>query len=365
MKINHIFQSNIVTKNQHTDYLVGVDLLANLHRIQEIRGKNYSSFLLLTDTKIDKLFGNKVKNSLKKLDKRVINSVIPPGEKLKDIRHLPGIVRPFFKSGFDRKACLMALGGGVISDIAGLVSALLLRGIDLIILPTTLLAQIDASIGGKNGVNLEIDKKYILKNMLGTFNLPSAVITDTEILDSLPRTEILNGLGEMSKYWTGWAIPTDADLISVSQGNAGGNLTGIIKACQQIKIDIISRDPFEKKGIRQKLNLGHTIGHAIESASNGSLPHGFCVAIGLIACARISVVKGFLDMKEYLKITNLLKSVGLPQTAGNIDPEKVKSALKMDKKGNNFVLLKSIGRIVTGIPVENKIIDSVIKEIIL
>lgn len=202
MTIAHQLKTRFNLTQLQTDCIVGTDLLANLHKIPAVGKKNFSAFLILTDKTVFNLYGKLVSDSLSKLNKKVIFSVIKTGEKQKNIRALPGMVKPFFDQGFDRNACLVALGGGVITDIGGFLASILLRGIELINIPTTLVGQIDAAIGGKNGVNF-LSKSCMYKNMIGTFKQPSLVISDVDTLTTLPKKEILTSLGEIVKYWIG------------------------------------------------------------------------------------------------------------------------------------------------------------------
>lgn len=381
-----IVKSNIHLPVQSTDYITGSDLLANLHLLDQLKNNNYSSFLLLTDNNIFNLYGERVITSLKKLNKPVITSLVVPGEKSKDLSVIPKIVKPFFQKGFDRKAAVVALGGGVITDLGGFIASILMRGIDAIYLPTTLLGQIDAAIGGKTGVDLFLPDSFMLKNMLGTIVQPKMVISDVDVLLTLPKREILNGLGEMTKYWVGWKSPTPEQMKTIKaplgwQAEVttqamippmAEELVTTISLCQKIKIDIIQKDPFEKTGLRHKLNLGHTIGHAVEGAVKGKLSHGNAVAIGLVAAAWISVKKKMLSEEIFRQISNTLTILGLPTkiifsqysiTRSDL-VSAVNKTLKLDKKGGTFVLIDDIGKLQTGVSVEEKIVQQVLTEII-
>lgn len=371
MKNKILFQTKIVPEIQRTDYFIGSDLLVNLDKVEVLKAKKFSSFLILSDTTIFKIYGERVISSLEKFGKPIITSLVQPGEKHKVLTEITELIAPYIKAGVDRKSCLVALGGGVITDLGGFIASVLLRGIEVIYLPTTLLGQIDAAIGGKTGVDL-ISNDLLLKNMIGTIKQPLAVFSDIDTFSTLPEKEILNGLGEMMKYWVGWGKPTPQQMktIKTPQGwtkNSPGveELVKTITLCQRIKIDIIQKDPLETKGLREKLNLGHTIGHAIEGASNGKLSHGEAVSIGLAAAARISVLKRFLTPDKYSLIIATLKSLNLPTTVSNIKKQTVSQALKQDKKGGTFVLIKDIGSITTGEKVDLQLINQVLSEIII
>lgn len=364
MKIYKNTKSIILSETRITENIIGSDLLANLDKIPRI-SRQYSAFLLLSDSNIFRLFGNRVVDSLKKTGIPVISSIISAGENSKLLQNLPEIIMPYLKRGITRKACLINLGGGVISDIGGFIASILLRGIDFINLPTTLLAQIDASIGGKNGLNFLQSDKFVIKNILGSVKQPVLIISDIEVLKTLPENELLNGLGEMVKYYIGWGTPQPDDLIRLKSQSIDKKTALIISECQKIKMNIVKNDPLEKNGLRQKLNLGHTVGHALESASGGALSHGQAVAIGLIAAAKISRVMGLLTDKKCKQICDSVKNLGLPVNIHNLNINTVIKSLKFDKKGGTYVLIRDIGKIVSGIQVEPEIIMSVLKEIII
>lgn len=375
------FRTNISLPAQRTDYIIGSNLLANLHQIKELKDSDFSSFLLLSDTNIFKLYGKKVVTSLKNLKKPIISSFVVPGEEHKVLNEMPKIVKPYFEAGFGRNAALVALGGGVITDLGGFIASILLRGISAVYLPTTLLGQIDAAIGGKTGVDFRLSNDLMIKNMIGTIRQPSMVISDIDTFRTLPEKEILNGLSEMVKYWVGWGKPTPPQMKALKAPRgwqadppAGGEamtppmvkeLIKTIFLCQKIKLDTVQQDPLEAKGLRQKLNLGHTIGHAIEGAANGKLSHGQAVSIGLASAARISRQMGLLSKKAYLRIIKQLTTLGLPINIKNLDRNKVLQALRLDKKAGSFVLIKDIGKLVTGVKVDPQLINKVIEEVII
>lgn len=379
MQIDIKNTSTIIPQLQKTDYIVGSDLIDNLHRLEVFMKKDISEFLILSDRNVFHLYGQKIMGSLKNIKKPIIVSLIPTGEKSKNIANIPTIVRPFFKYGFTRNAAVISLGGGVVTDIGGFLASILLRGIASIHIPTTLLGQADASIGGKSGVDFWFTDTIMCKNMIGRIEQPSTVICDVDTLSTLPEKEIVNGLGEMVKYWIGWGIP------SVERMNMLKNtiqmpdkfmkdscnvkeLIKIISLCQQIKIDLMQKDPFDRFRIREKLNLGHTIGHALEGTSKGILSHGESVSIGLVAAAKISKWKGLLTEETLQLIIDTIKKLGLPEKASNktvsFSRSEILSALKMDKKAGTFVLIEDIGKIRTHMLVDKKFILRAVSEAI-
>lgn len=343
-----------------TRYLVGEDLILNIDRI--LSEKNYSGFLILADKTPFSLFGGKILASLKRIRKPITVSQMVSGEKNKDISKIKEFIKPFFREGFNRNAALISIGGGVVTDLGGFIASMLLRGIDSIYIPTTLLAQVDAAIGGKTGVNFH-DNGITYKNMLGAFKQPSLVISDVRTLSTLPKKEMANGMGEIVKYWIGWGKPEISEIRQLTDQRGESELTKIVAQCQKIKIDIVLKDQLETKGIRQKLNLGHTIGHAIEGVS-GKISHGEAVSIGLVAAARLSLAIKMLSLHNFKMIIKTITSLGLPTQIAGIDKQKVLKALKLDKKGGTFVLIEDIGKLKTGIYVEEKIISQTLSETI-
>lgn len=211
--------------------------------------------------------------------------------------------------------------------------------------------------------------------MIGTICQPKIVISDVDTLSTLPQKEMLNGLGEIIKYWVGWGNPSITQLNSVAStpGVERSQLVEIISICQKIKVDIVCDDPSETKGLRHKLNLGHTIGHAIEGALEGKLSHGQAVAVGLIAASKISAEKKILSEVTLAQITDAIKAIGLPTQIKASQYSLTRSdlvtgvnkALKLDKKSGKFVLIKNIGNLITGMTVSEKTINDVLGEIII
>ena len=256
------------------------------------------------------------------------------------------------------------MGGGVVGDTGGYIAATYLRGIDYIQLPTTLLAQVDSSIGGKVGVNFSGKK-----NMVGSFYQPKAIICDVAILKSLPPAEMRNGMAEVIKY----ALAMDKGLFRILDQKREGELTtaelkDIVMRCGALKAGIVEVDETERSGQRAILNFGHTVGHALEAATElKGQSHGEAVAIGMMAAARISGQVGILDISNIYKIESLLLKFGLPTSCPGINPEDLITAIRFDKKTTlgqtGWVLLEGIGRGVVNQPVEESIVKKVLREI--
>ncbi len=352
----------INTDSVQTEFIVGSDLLGNLHNIIQDCDK-YSRFLILIDKNVYKLYGKKIIKSLDKTGKPIVISIVPSGEKSKDLNNLEKFVKPFFRKIVDRKSCLLAIGGGVTTDIGGFIASILLRGIDCIYIPTTILSQIDAAIGGKTGVNFRIDNQTMYKNMIGTFRQPKMVISDVNVLVTLPKSEIRSGLGEMIKYWVGWGKPGIEKIIKFDNILKNKiSLIDIIIQCQKIKVETVVIDPLDTKNVRVKLNLGHTIGHTIESVKN-NLSHGECVALGIVIAAKISESLKLLNGAEYEEILDKIKKSGLPTKVYRLNTTKVLKIMTFDKKSGDFVLIKKIGQLIIKNDIDRKTIISALKEI--
>ncbi len=299
--------------------------------------KNYipdAGVFIITDENVDKFHGKKFP------DFPVY--VIEPGESSKDFPVVAKIYRWLLDEGADRSSFVVGIGGGVVCDIAGFVAATFMRGIPFGFVASSLLAQVDASVGGKNGVNLE---GY--KNIVGTFSQPDFVICDTAMLSTLPEAEFRNGMAEVIKH----ALIRDAEKFAYLQTHRHSLLNlqpdvlnTIVSQSVKIKAAIVQADEREQ-GERRLLNFGHTWGHAIEKVSK--IPHGQAVAIGMVFAAGYSAHQGYLKNEEYQKILNILENYGLPVLA-EIDNKKVFEAMLKDKKRDrqhmHFILLESIGK---------------------
>jgi len=266
---------------------------------------------------------------------------LSPGESSKSLSTVDQIVKELLKLEVDRSYFLLGIGGGVVSDITGFVASVYMRGVRFGLVSTSLLSQVDASIGGKNGVN---SSGY--KNVIGCFTQPEFVICDTTILKTLPYEDFKSGLAEIVKY----ALIRDSKLFSLLEERASsineGNkslMDEILSRSVKIKIDIVEEDVREK-GERRLLNFGHTIGHAIEAA-NG-LKHGLAIARGMVFSSLISLEEGYLDKDKYNRIIALLKSLGLLDGVPGISSsylEIVRRDKKREKNIIHFVLLNDIG----------------------
>ena len=300
---------------------------------------------IVSDSNVDALYGDEVQGVLENVGVLFVSRfVFPAGEEHKTLDVIADLYEHLIQHGFDRSDVLLALGGGVTGDMTGYAAATYLRGIRFIQVPTSLLSMVDSGIGGKTGVDF---RGY--KNMVGAFYMPSLVYVNLSVLQTLDERQRASGMGEIIKhslirdkqYYD--MLSENRDLIIGLQSDA---VTGMIYASQKIKKQVVENDPKEK-GERAHLNFGHTIGHAIEKALNFSLLHGECVALGMVAAAYISVLRGNITKEELLNLEDLIASYGLPVRFNDLCNEEIIENCFHDKKkeGNSikFILLDSIG----------------------
>lgn len=302
------------------------------------------SFCIVTDSNVNPLYGQMVKETLQTISSKVELFEFEAGEKNKHTGTVQSVYRFLIEQKFDRKSIVVALGGGVVGDLAGFSAATYLRGIDFIQIPTTLLSQVDSSVGGKTGVDMD---QY--KNMVGAFHQPLLVYMNMSTLKSLPTVEFTCGMGEVLK--TG--LICDKEFYDFVCANSeqikaldSDMLSKMIRRCCEIKAGVVERDPKEK-GERALLNLGHTIGHAVEKSMNFRLLHGQCVALGMVSAAYISMKRVLITAEEYDIVKDSLKLYDLPITVSGLKAEDVLKATRNDKKMVDgqikFVLMKGLG----------------------
>lgn len=343
---------------------VGKDIL---DRIVLLIAKNYKAqrHFVITDTNVKNLYGKAFLSALKDIGLNASLIEFPAGESSKTIKTVLDIAEKLMAEGADRGSCLIALGGGVVGDVAGFVASIFMRGVPYIQVPTTLVAQVDSSIGGKTGVDLTFGK-----NLLGTFYQPSAVFVNLRFLDTLPEKEFRNGLAEIIKY----AIIDDERMFCHLEENIDAMtssrdpklLTGVVETCCQIKKSVVEIDE-KDHGLRRILNYGHTLGHALETLSGFDVTHGEGVALGMTAAARISEKMGYLQKAAAQRIESLVARAGLPvKIPASLDTQTIIAQLKMDKKKKgdviHFVLLKKIGMPFINGHIEHRTLAAVIEE---
>jgi len=314
---------------------------------EEIQNLNLQEkrLCIVTDSNVEELYGEHVQKILEDSGcKHVYRFVFPAGEEHKTLDVITDLYEFLIKHQFDRSDALIALGGGVTGDMTGYAAATYLRGIRFIQVPTTLLSMVDSSIGGKTGVDF---RGY--KNMVGAFYMPAMVYVNISALNSLDARQFSAGMGEIIKH----SLIRDENYYLQLNNNKEqilnlqtDSVTDMIFRSQEIKKQVVENDPKEK-GERAHLNFGHTIGHAIEKALNFSLLHGECVALGMVAAAYISFLRGNIEKTDLCSIEDVIDAYGLPvRFKGLNNPEIIDNCFHDKKKEGNsirFVLLNAIG----------------------
>ncbi len=323
--------------------------------------------LIVTHPSVDKLHGDTLRRILSSCKGDVLLETIPEGEEWKNLQTVEGLLDRMVELRLDRKSLLFAFGGGVVGDIAGFAAATFMRGIPYVQVPTTLLAQVDSSIGGKVGVD-----HPKAKNLIGAFYQPVLVCIDPSVLASLPDSQVRNGMAEVIKY----GIIADESLFSLLERHAdslpsleGGVLEDVIKRCCQIKARIVQQDIHETTGLRMILNYGHTIGHAIESASGYThYSHGEAISVGMMAASKIARIMELASEETEARQKALLSAAGLPTTLKGIDRGRLLEAVALDKKAaggkNRFVVPLTIGRAVVRENIPADVVERVVNELL-
>ena len=338
---------NVKIKEKSREYpiIIGSSIVDLIKKFITEEHKD-KKIVIITDDKIKELC-EPVLISLRAINPYLIS--VPAGEQSKTRETKQKIEDMLLENKYSRDTIIIAFGGGVIGDLAGFVASTYCRGIPYIQVPTTLLAMVDSSIGGKTAV----DTKYG-KNLIGTFSQPDAVFADLDFLNSLPEEEFLNGLAEAIKI----AITSDKELFSFIEKNSKNILAKekdvllhLIKSTVELKNNIVEKDEKES-GLRQTLNFGHTFGHAYETYSSFKTKHGLCVSLGIAVETKIAVLDNSLKNSERERIITLLKDLNLPtKIKGTADTNRIINLMEADKKTRNhkprFVILKEIGKIKT------------------
>ncbi len=349
---------------EHCSYpiYIGTDLLAKLPvYLQEAGITPQQKLMVISDSNVAPLYCSPILEALRQAGYQVGIEVVPAGEASKNLNQLEKLIGSCLQFGLDRQGVILALGGGVIGDLAGFVAASYMRGIRFVQIPTTLLAH-DSSVGGKVGVNHALGK-----NVIGAFHQPALVLYDVGTLATLPKRELISGFAEVIKHgliwdqaFVDWLAKEATDLLALHPEKLA---EAIYHGCQ-VKVGVVSQDERES-GIRAILNYGHTIGHALEAVSGYSYyTHGEAVAIGIAGAVQLSCNRFGLDQEIVRVTTELLASFGLPTTyeAGRFTEQALLEAMKRDKKVKNdqytFVLTRKLGQVevVRGID-ENEIRD--------
>lgn len=329
------------------DIQIGTGNLAGAGRFLADRAK-VTHVALITDDHVHKPYAMQVAESFGEQDIETDVIVVEPGEESKSLEVAEALWQGLLDMGADRKTVLAAVGGGVVGDLAGFIAATYARGLRFLQLPTSLLAQVDSSVGGKVGINLPT-----AKNMVGAFLQPLGVLIDTATLATLPDNEYRAGLAEVVKY----GVILDAEFFDYLEANVAAVndrdrdvLARIITRCCRLKADVVEKDEREETGLRAVLNFGHTYGHAFESLSGyGTLLHGEGVAIGMVCAARLAERLGRVDSQFTGRLRSLLESLGAPVDVPPLDHQQIVDAMMHDKKVQHgtlhFVLPSRMGHV--------------------
>ena len=321
-------------------------------------------FCIVSDSNVAPLYAQDVKQAVEGSCREVLIYTFSAGEENKNLDTVRALYAFLIENHFTRKDCLLALGGGVTGDITGFAAATYLRGVDFIQIPTSLLAQVDSSVGGKTGVDFD---GY--KNMVGAFHMPRLVYMNLTTLQTLEARQYYSGFAEAMKsalirdarYYE-WLI---TNMYEICDRDPETCAEMVRRSCD-IRRKVVENDPTEK-GERALLNLGHTIGHAVEKAQNFTFTHGECVALGCVAAAFISWKKELLSMEEYYEIRDMFVPFNLPISADKLDPGQILELIRSDKKVENgrvkFILLQKIGKAVIDTSVTDEEILAAIDEI--
>ena len=324
--------------------------------------------LVVTDSNVGRILSARFLKVLGTAGAHAELAVFKAGEASKNIRTYESLLRKASKSGLDRSSVIVALGGGVVGDVAGFVAATYMRGVSFIQVPTTLLAMVDSSVGGKTGIDLPEGK-----NLVGAFWQPRLVVIDPQTLRTLPKRELRCGLAEVVKY----GVIMDENFFSF----LGKNLCGIVKMdnriyekiiarCCELKAEVVCADERETSGLRAILNYGHTFGHAVETVTGyGKYAHGEAVSIGMCIAANLAISCNKFSPESAERQKSLLKAVGLPTNiAGDIGPVKIYKAMFKDKKTENgklrLVLPDRIGKVSLVKDVDGKAVLEAIRSVI-
>lgn len=334
-------------KKRSYNIIVGFNIINSLGKILTKLGIGPDAYII-TNTPIKNRYGQTLNKILKESRFNVRFKIIPDTEKSKSIETSASVIKDIAHFDLKRQIFIVAFGGGVVGDLSGFVASIYKRGVPYIQIPTTLLAQVDSSIGGKTAVDLLEGK-----NLVGAFYQPRLVFSDVMFLKTLSQKQIRTGLAEVIKY----GIIYDPQLFSYLEKRykdilslKAHALEYIVRCCSYIKAKIVQGDEREEKGVRTILNFGHTVGHAIESASNYKLyNHGEAIALGMLIASDISRRLKLINDATFQRIENLIKVVGLPLNIKNLSLEDIINAHYHDKKfigpKNRFVLTKGIGKI--------------------
>ena len=342
------------------DVRVRTGLLQHLDAHLQACATEVTAWALVSDERVMALHGDPVRRAIVSLGQPLATYVLPPGEGTKSLPWLQHLWEGFLQAGLDRQSAVVALGGGVIGDLAGFAAATFMRGIPWFNLPTTLLAMVDASIGGKTGIDLEA-----AKNAVGAFHPPRAVLMDPDTLHTLPEEQWRYGMAEVIKH----ALLGDPVLWERLQGGWGAvyhDTEALVRRALAVKVRVVEDDPWERTGQRAQLNAGHTVGHAIEASLGYTFPHGAAVAVGLVVEAALAEALGLAPQEWHREVARMVARFDLPtRIPATVQWPAFVQALTHDKKRYRkrvrFALPVAVGRVVTNVDVPLEILQRVVR----
>lgn len=335
-------------KDRSYDILVGYGLLAKTGSLLKKAGIG-SDAVIITNKSVFKEHGKALENSLLRAGISTRIELVPDSERAKSVDVASGVIENIARYDRLKRVFIIAFGGGVVGDLAGFIASVYKRGIPYVQIPTTLLAQVDSSIGGKVAIDLPV-----AKNLVGSFYQPKLVISDIAIIKTLPMRQIRNGMAEIIKY----GIIKDYRLFCFLEENMEKiigmekiSMEYVIARCSKIKAEIVTKDEFDRKSVRAVLNYGHTIGHAIETSTGYGkyYCHGEAVALGMMVASEISLRLGLLGFDDVCRIQRLIRRAGLPMRFKGAGFSKIRTIYQHDKKflnkKNRFILPVQIGQV--------------------
>lgn len=343
-------------KERSYPIFIGTNILGKTGEIYDLYGFGRKA-VIITNSTLDKLYSKPLEESFDTKRDKVLKIVIGDGERFKTLRTASSIYTRLLQEKCDRTSTILAFGGGVVGDIAGFVAATFMRGIPYLQIPTSLLAQVDSSVGGKVAVNHPLGK-----NMIGAFYQPKLVWIDVALLKTLPRRELICGLGEVIKYGVIWDEPffgfLEENLDKITKVDPD-ILQKVVKRCCQIKAEVVSRDERETN-LRMILNFGHTIAHALETATQyRRFKHGEAVLLGMLGAGRMALEMGIFDQGDFERLESLIKRIKIRRKVADLDIKTLKGIMASDKKARDgkirFVLPKRIGEVFVTDEVDDRV----------
>ena len=334
----HTLKLTVEGRAESTDILLGPGVLAEAPAL--LTPYCGGRLLLVTDEHIRPLYAEPLREVLRDAGFAATLASVPAGEESKTLETLSRLYAATHAAGLDRSDAVVAVGGGMVGDVAGMLAGTYMRGLALVQVPTSLVAMVTASVGGKVGVNFDAHK-----NLVGLFKQPSHVLADTDTLRTLPETEYLSGLGELVNV----GVLGAPELFESMERDGAARLHTLVAAAIRCKCDIVAADPFDRLGIRARLNLGHTFGHAFETLSDFTLAHGLAVSVGLHVATRVAAELGICDAGLPGRVRRTLEALSLPTTLKGYRAEDVMDAMRHDKKRSGgklrWVLPTAVGEV--------------------